>query len=250
MSDPPTTLETVPQEVLEHVTFFSVAHSFLGPPATLLSLLLANRKFYSRLSFTSNPHLYARIFAHKFDIEPVVRRLGPDRTTPPILAHELKLRCLLLKQFRTRLDSTIQPGPDYETDLETRSRHELLCHAYLMMLDNEGKNEKQLREYAKLDDWLREYWFAEMGASRAVSFLGAELWLPESPERSIAMWLFWFFLTPGIRPFLSEQVGLSDFLPPGDFARNDTSAWTALHVLKIFGLAAHKVYCSIVLSES
>jgi hypothetical protein len=193
-----TTLDTVPQEVLEHVAFFSVTHSFLGPPSTLSSLLITNRKIHSRLSITSNPHLYARVFAYKFDLAPAIRRLGPGRTTPCILADELKLRCLLLKRIRTRLDSTIRLVPAHDSASDLFPLHGLLCHAYLLMLENEGKNEKQLREYARADGWLREYWFAELGASRAVSFMAQDLWLPECPERSIAMWLFWFLLRPGI----------------------------------------------------
>jgi len=200
----PTTLETVPQEVLEHVALFSVTHCFLGPPSTLSSLITTNRKIHSQLSIASNPHLYARIFAYKFDIAPAIRRLGPDRITPRILADELQLRCLYLKRIRTRLDSVVHTFPAHESD--RFSPHELLCHAYLLMLENEGKNEKQLREYARVDGWLREYWFAELGASRAISFMGANLWLLESPERSIAMWLFWFFLRPGISFFDSRLM--------------------------------------------
>jgi hypothetical protein len=202
-----TTLDTVPQEVLEQVAYFSVTHSFLGPPSTLSSLLITNRNIHSRLSITSNPHLYARVFLYKFDITPAIRRLGPGRTTPCVLAQELKLRCLLLKRIRTRLDSIGHSVPTHEIDV--LPRHELLCHAYLMMLENEGKNEEQLRDYARIDDWLREYWFAELGSSRAFSFMTADLWLPETPERSIAMWLLWFLLRPGIRPSFLHLLSVS-----------------------------------------
>ena len=206
MTSTVTALDTVPQEVLEQIAFFSVSHSFLGPPSTLSSLLITNRNTYSRLSITSNPHLYARVFVFKFDIAPAIRRLGPGRTTPCILAHELKLRCLMLKRIRARLDSTEDSVSTQESD--GLPRHELLCHAYLLMLENEGKNEEQLRDYAKIDDWLREYWFAEFGASRAFSFMSADLWLPETPERSIAMWLLWFLLKPGICPFLLHALAI------------------------------------------
>lgn len=191
-------LDTVPQEVLEQIALFCATDCFLGPPSALLPLIFTNGKIYSRLSIASNPHIYARIFAHKFDIASAIRRLGPGRTTPFLLAHELKLRCLFLKRIRSRLDSIAHTVSALESDVF--SSHDLVCHAYLLMLENEGKNEKQLREYAGLDDWLREYWFADLGASRVVSSIDAGVWSLESPERSLAMWLFWFLLRPGNYP--------------------------------------------------
>ncbi|KAH9170380.1 hypothetical protein EDB89DRAFT_2072056 [Lactarius sanguifluus] len=51
----------------------------------------------------------------------------------------------------------------------------MLWTAYLMILKNDGLNERQLRECAQLDSWLRAFWF----------------------EEDITMWLFWFLLRPG-----------------------------------------------------
>jgi hypothetical protein len=236
MSSP--TLDTVPQEVLEQIALFCVTDCFLGPPSALSPLIITNHKVYSRLSIASNPHIYARIFAYKFDIASAIRRLGPGRTTPLHLAHELKLRCLFLKRIRSRLDSIAHAGTP-ESDVF--SSHDLICHAYLLMLENEGKNEKQLREYAGLDDWLREYWFAESGASRAVSSINAGLWPLECSESSIAMWLFWFLLKPGNDPSFRSHPMVLTFRCPDDYGRDDGDAWTALQVLKTFALAAHKV---------
>lgn len=198
-------MDKVPQEVLEQIAFFSVTDSFLGPPSTLSSLLITNRNIHSRLSFASNPLLYAKVFAYKFDIVPAIRRFGTRHTTPYILADELKLRCLLLKQIKARLGSTEASVPVHERNVFSTPR--LLCHVYLLMLENEGKNEKQLREYANFDIWLREYWFDELGASRAVSCMTADRWVPEYPETSIAMWLFWFLLKPGKSILLSSCLG-------------------------------------------
>lgn len=184
-------LDTVPQEVLEHIAFFSATEIFLGPPSGLIPLLLANRKVYSGLSIHSNHHLYARVFAHKFDIGPVIRRLGSERTTPQILTGELQRRCFYLKRIRARLDSIYSSGDEHACLKDS------LFQAYFLMLENEGNNELQLREYAGIDRWLREYWFHEDGASRAVACLRTGKWLPETQERSLAMWLFWFLLRSG-----------------------------------------------------
>ncbi|GLB44532.1 hypothetical protein LshimejAT787_1701590 [Lyophyllum shimeji] len=100
--------------------------------------------------------------------------------------------------------------------------HDLLFHAYFMMLENEGKNEQQLRDYAGIDLWLRDFWFHEQGASRAVQTLHAEEWLPDTETRSLAMWLFWFLMRSG------------------DYSKDNQESWHALDTLKVLALAAHK----------
>ena len=89
---------------------------------------------------------------------PAVRRLGADTIPSSALAEELQRRCILLKRMRARSDSKIIP----------RNRHQkasdailtsILWMSYLMMLENDGKNERQLREFAKADEWLKEVWF-------------------------------------------------------------------------------------------
>ncbi|KAG6833397.1 hypothetical protein H0H87_007382 [Tephrocybe sp. NHM501043] len=214
----PSTLDNVPQEVLEHIAFFSATDTLLGPPAGLVPLLLLNRNVYSRLAISTNHHLYARIYASKFDLNPVIRRLGPDGTTPDVLAIELPRRFQILKRIRDQLDCLTKEN-DNDDSLVLQAE---IVLAYCLMLENEGKNERQLREYARIDLWLREYWFHEHGASRATEYLRAEEWLPETRYRSMAMWLFWFLFNPG------------------DYTNNDRESWNAMNVLKAFALAAHK----------
>jgi hypothetical protein len=236
------TLATVPQEVLEHIAFFTATQALLGPPSALVPLLCANRKIHSRLSITSNHHLYANVFAHKFDIAPVIRRLGSDRTTPYILARELQRRCFYLKRIRARLDSSVKvsrEGDDH--DRNSNVLHELLFHAYLLMLENEGKNEQQLREYGRIDDWLREYWFEDLGASRAKASIRMDVWLADTEDRSLAMWLFWFLLNPGKLVVNHQRMRLMLTLNSGDYMKDDQASWTALNILKVFALGAHKV---------
>lgn len=201
-------LETVPQEVLEHIAFFAATDAFLGPPSALIPLLVTNRKIHSRLSITSNHHLYAHIFVHKFDLVHPLRRLGVGRTTPTVLARELQRRCMALKRIRERLDANICTSSSVR-DWGRESLHSLLFHVYLLMLENEGKNELQLREYARIDNWLREYWFHEHGASSALSYIKRDQWPPNNQETSLAMWLFWFLLKPGQRTCLIRHSDLS-----------------------------------------
>lgn len=187
----PSSFPNVPQEVLEHIAFFAATDEFLGPPRGLLPLLLLNRTLHNALSVESNPHLYARIFAHKYDVTPTLRRMGVDALPADAMAEELQRRSVALKRLRGRTDSTGTPSPQQLT--------ELLWIAYLMVLESDGRNEQQLREYAQMDQWLKEFWFAPDGASGAMHTVKTVDRWPEDSERiSLALWLFWFLLKPGI----------------------------------------------------
>ncbi|KAG6864647.1 hypothetical protein C0993_008675 [Termitomyces sp. T159_Od127] len=208
------TLNTVPQEILEHIAFFSTNDTFLGPPSGLVPLLLTSRGIYACLH--ANHHLYARIYAAKFDAGPVARRIAPANTLSSVLAAELPHRFRILKQIRARLHCLLD-------DADARAMaHDPVFVAYAMMLENQGRNERQLRDYAGIDPWLRDYWFHDRGASRVAAHLSAESWLPETPHRSMAMWLFWFLMRPD------------------DYSKDNQESWKALNILKIFALAAHK----------
>jgi hypothetical protein len=211
----PVPFDSIPQEVLENIAFYAVASSPLGPPRELPPLLLVNRRLHAALAGASNPHLHARIFAAKFDTAALVRRLGPGAGTARKLAAELRRRCVQLARLRARIGCTIGAlagankrnangkGGEAEaeaagmTDEGMRALHEMLWTAYVMMLENDGKNEGQLREYARLDGWLRAFWFAEDGASFARLEIRDNAWPPYNDLADVTMWLFWFLLRPG-----------------------------------------------------
>ena len=186
-------LDRIPQEILEHITFQVAASDFLGPPSGIVPLLCLNRHTYTSLG--SNNHLYARIFAAKFDTAAAERRLGPKRISPDVLALELQRRCFYLKRLRAQVDVRIGQGSN-DGILE-----DLLLHVYLMMLENDGKNEVQLQEYGRIKSWLRIYWFDEAGSSLASLYLLKHQWLMNDTKLSVAMWLLWFFL--GLGSFFS-----------------------------------------------
>ncbi|KAJ6463540.1 hypothetical protein C8R45DRAFT_1026096 [Mycena sanguinolenta] len=210
-------LDTVPHEILERVAFICATDILLGPPSSLVTLLAANRRIHSRLSFASNQYLYARIFSAKFDLGPSSGRFI-DHSSPTALAHELIHRFRALNRIRARTDYGARPSSGGDGD----SVRELLFHAYLMMLENGGKNEQQLRDYAKLGGWLKDYLFAEHLLARSRLNPHVEHWPPHNEHTSLAMWLFWFLLR-------------SD-----DYVTDDDSTWNILSVLKIYALGAHK----------
>jgi hypothetical protein len=224
----PIAFDSIPQEVLENIAFYAVASNPVGPPSELAPLLLVNRRLNAALSSASNPHLHSRIFSCKFDTAALVRRLGSGAATARKLAAELRRRCVQLARLRARVGCTVGEltettttssgdsnnknnnnkkkkknsdggggGGDEMTEEGMRALHEMLWTGYVMMLENDGKNERQLREYAHLDDWLRAFWFAENGASFARLEIGENSWPPYNDLADVSMWLFWFLLKPG-----------------------------------------------------
>lgn len=197
-------LDAVPQEVLEQVAFFLGTDTFLGPPSALVPLLSTNNRIHSSLSITYNCHLYARIFAYKFDLSPAIRRLGSHRITPLALSEELRRRCFYLNRIRSRIDSIVIQYSMTKDEEEERneSLRAILWIAYLMMLENDGKNRQQLRDYAHIGEWLRDYWFDDRGASLANISMKSDRWPANTEQTALAMWLFWFLLDIGRLPLL------------------------------------------------
>ncbi|KAI0314702.1 hypothetical protein OF83DRAFT_420640 [Amylostereum chailletii] len=186
--------DRVPNELLEHIAHYAVTSNPVGPPVDLTSILLVNRRFASSLSDKANPRLYALIFADKFDLQAYVRRLGVERASPTELAAELKRRFSLLRRFRSMKHCNF--GDTRYTEDDTRSMHEMLWLAYLMLLESDGMNELQLRQYARLDLWLRAFWFDADGASCSMLAIDENDWPPNNDLSSLAMWCFWFMLRP------------------------------------------------------
>jgi hypothetical protein len=131
------------------------------------------------------------------------------------------------KKKRNSDDGGGRGGGDGMTEEGMRALHEMLWTAYVMMLENDGKNERQLREYAHLDDWLRAFWFAENGASFARLEIGDNSWPPYNDLADVTMWLFWFLLRPGASCFLFYYSFLS---PPPPIFFSPLGRW-AMHVL-------------------
>jgi hypothetical protein len=184
------TLLAIPPEVIEHIAYFVATYSFLGPPSSLLPLLLVNRQINS----CATNHLYARIFSYKFDTAAPLARLGEH--TSQAFADELKRRCVVLKRLRARIDSTTHARHADQDNLKL-SIHDVLFTSYILMLENDGKNGVQLEEYGKMKAWIREFWFDARGASLAVYSIRTGNWPPNRPETALGMWLFWFLLDIG-----------------------------------------------------
>ncbi|KAK7055506.1 hypothetical protein R3P38DRAFT_2847440 [Favolaschia claudopus] len=214
-------LDTVPHEILERIALLTATETFIGPPSTLVTLLTSNRRIHDQLSFASNHYLYSRIFAYKFDVVDSNSRRFIDHSSSSVLAHELIRRFRTLSRFRSRCGLG---GAKTESSARETAEvvQEMLFNAYLMMLENAGKNEEQLRDYAGIGDWLKDFLFEEQYVARPRFPSPLEHWPPHNEHTSLAMWLFWFLLRPD------------------EYAVEDDSTWHILNVLKIYALGAHK----------
>ncbi|CAA7262021.1 unnamed protein product [Cyclocybe aegerita] len=204
MNDPHL-LSTVPQEVLEHIAF-AAATDTSGLLSNIVPLLLTSRHVHGCLSITTNPHLYARIFCAKFDTAAarVSFASSSDQLTSYALASELQRRCTVLQRIKARTDSTKRARRAAQAeDKEDLSLtvHDVLSTAYIMMLEDEGRNRTLLVDYAGMKNWLREFWFDPDGASLAIHSIRTGHWPPNRPETALGMWLFWFLLYTDDYPF-------------------------------------------------
>jgi hypothetical protein len=225
------------------------SHFTLGPPSALIPLLLTSSRFNSALSIHSNPHLYARIFCAKFDtgaleagsrcgpsdpfrlrgagltgvnaLNDALRRGDADpfqdtAGTTQTLSTELQLRFTALNRLRSLTAVPIH-------SLSQQALLETLWTVYFMLIEggSDGKNYAQLRDYAGLHDWLKEYFFGECSPSGFLNCLERDKWPGGSEASSLAMWVFWMF---------SQDV---DYIDP-------TIRAEAPRVFKLFALGAHK----------
>ncbi|KAJ6544648.1 hypothetical protein DFH09DRAFT_990484 [Mycena vulgaris] len=168
----PSPLCAVPPEILEHIAYELTCLAPLGPPAALVPLLLTCKAVNSRLS--GNAPLYSRIFKFKFDSGAVRRRAFDP--TPNQCSDQLVLYCTQLHRLR---------GPVSADDCD-----EVLFGAYLMMLENDGRNAAQL-EHAGLDSYLDIFVRTRMWDSRGSS----HGWPVDSVASACALWLIWMTTT-------------------------------------------------------
>lgn len=170
--------------VLDLIAFYAAVDPFLGPPLNLVPLLLTSRTVYNHLCFHQNSHLYASIFRHKFDCGAVTRRLSPLWTFTPLLAQELRARCLALKYIRRGLVAFVDD-------------RDALWSAYLMMLENDGYNEQHLCTWANLPRWAVSAVALRCLPHRLTpdsEFIGP---IPDPESTSLALWLLWMTSSQG-----------------------------------------------------
>ncbi|KAJ7056648.1 hypothetical protein C8F01DRAFT_993024 [Mycena amicta] len=164
-------LTAIPLEILEHIAFELTCLTPLGPPSALLPLFLTCK--WLNQSLSRSLLLYAQIFKFKFDTS-AVRRRAFDPTLGNYF-HQLVLNCTQLQKLR---------GQVQEND------EDVLFWAYLMMLENDGRNAAQL-EHSGLDSYLDVFVRTRMWNGRG----SAHGWPTDNTANACALWLVWMTTT-------------------------------------------------------
>ncbi|KAJ7728590.1 hypothetical protein DFH07DRAFT_998824 [Mycena maculata] len=162
---------TVPAEILEQIAYELTCLTPLGPPAALVPLLLTCKTVHGQLA--GNATLFARIFRFKFDASAVRRRAFDP--TPAQYFDQLVLYCTQLQKLR---------GPVL-ADCD-----DVLFSAYLMMLENDGRNAAQLT-HAGLDSYLDVFVRTRMWDKRYSS----HGWPTDNVASACGLWLMWMTTT-------------------------------------------------------
>ncbi|KAJ7621964.1 hypothetical protein DFH06DRAFT_1232337 [Mycena polygramma] len=161
----------IPAEILEHIAYQLTCLDPLGPPSVLGPLLQTCKTVKGRLA--GNATLYSRIFKYKFDSSAVRRRAFDP--TPKQYYDQLRLYCTQLRKLRGQ----VQDDCD-----------EVLFCAYLMMLENDGRNAAQL-EHAGLDSYLDVFVRTRLWDDSHNS----HGWPTDNTASACALWLVWMTTT-------------------------------------------------------
>ena len=211
----------LPLEVLEIIAFLiATEDTSIARLNNLIPLLLLDRETSKFLSFDSNHPLYARIYATKFDTKTTTRRLGKERLTAHGLAEELKKRCVHLRAIRTL---------SFELELIRPA----IWTAFVMMLENDGKNERLLLEHAQIAHWLKHYWVAISNA------LEGEGWPSNNLFHSICMWLLCKFYPKGEWRIFNKNLPreCTNDQYPGNYGQD--TLIVLVNAMKLFAVGAH-----------
>ncbi|KAJ3715535.1 hypothetical protein C8R42DRAFT_645911 [Lentinula raphanica] len=177
----PTSLSSLPVEVLEHIAFYYVCPRVLGPPVPLTTLLLLSKTISYKLSEAR--HLYARVFKHKFSSNAIRRRGFEPRVGE--WASQLRWWLEVLKGVRNRRR---RPGDEAyldDIDAEEVGVSETMYALWIMCLEDNGCNRAQM-QLAGVYEWVEGYIRTEMYKNLDKG------WPLANAENSCAMWIFWY----------------------------------------------------------
>lgn len=192
----------LPTEILDNIAFHVACSPLqIGPPGSLLNLLLTCREVNEKLAGKNNVDLYARMFKSRFDWRAVRRRAFDPESLgyyEQLVHYSRTLR--VIRSGRIHDVDFLKPRPngkgmgvwfgeegDPDDDLDIES---LVTTAYLMLLENDGWNVAQL-DYAGTYEWVEKL-------LRTRLYEGSQHrggWPLENRWSSCALWVFWTLTT-------------------------------------------------------
>ncbi|KAG9002450.1 hypothetical protein FRB94_003861 [Tulasnella sp. JGI-2019a] len=175
-------LDTLPDDILTTIAIELAALYPRGPPSAVFVALGATCRSIA-FALSLSPHVYNTIFRFQFDISALERRLFTS-LVPSIVAPELQRRWRSLKRMRWAASA----GPSIWGDLYPLDHiRQDMWIAYVLLLENDGKNWEQLVGWAMLPAYVHAY--VDWDLTPACSAHD----LPEETEvRSLGLWLLWF----------------------------------------------------------
>jgi len=183
----------LPPELLQHTALLLCADEPLAAPWPVRTLLLVAHPLRAALDTNE---FWAALYEQRFDSRAIQRRCFDPNAGDR--ADQLRLYCRLLRAIRiavARNDRPVLrvPGEDGEEDCSTEA---LLFSAYLMMLENDGKNYAQLAAAGLplfLDRFLRERLTDGQETNQG--------WPLDNGINGTALMLSWMFTTKGMHIF-------------------------------------------------
>ncbi|THH07597.1 hypothetical protein EW145_g3270 [Phellinidium pouzarii] len=185
-------LSALAPELIQHIAYHAAA-DYPGPPAALAALQCTCRALHAALDPANAPYLHARIFRAKFDHAAPARRLGSHVRRASVQAVELRRRCALLRRVRSK-------------DVHGPHVHHDLWYAYLMMLENDGRNARQLVLWANVFEFALVFLKERM-------YEGCETnngWPLETESTALSVWLLW--LASDEESICNEPVDVRNFI--------------------------------------
>ncbi|KAI0654436.1 hypothetical protein C8Q70DRAFT_925703 [Cubamyces menziesii] len=187
----------LPHDVILTIFLEVATIDILGPPRHLPPLFRVCKYIYDVLR-NNRKALYARIYRRKYDTRAAVRRLGANAINNSALAFQLMKQTSALKRLR-------------QCDLDSHNLTSDLWTAYLMFLENDGRNYEHLMFYAHIDTLIDRFMEVRLWSGRE-SNLG---WPLDSTPGSLVVWMLWFTMSPDRLSKLGERRGrFMDLLRP------------------------------------
>lgn len=161
----------LPHDILLRIALELALTDPTSNPHHLIPLLRSCKHIYNVLS---SYDLYASIFKARFDTSAPLRRFGAPALYSSNLTHQLVRYCRVLKHIR-------------RADIYSPTILEDFWMAFIMMTENDGKNERQLAA-AGLPDYVEHFVLERLWEGRE----STNQWPAESTINALALWLMWF----------------------------------------------------------
>ncbi|KAF8079340.1 hypothetical protein FPV67DRAFT_1403278 [Lyophyllum atratum] len=176
----------LPLEIFDAIALELTDLEPIGPPDILVPLMQTCKALHGLLVPETNPGLYSRIFRQKFDVAAVTRRAF--RPTPTQCVDQMTQYFAALRVFRRReLRISVAPGEE----LPDVGVEEALQIGVVMMLEDDGKNARQLVQWGHADEFVDAF-------VRSRLYDGAEDndgWPLDNGLNAHALWLMWLLTT-------------------------------------------------------